>query len=145
SNILPLNANVAEHWLYLPSAFLIVAAILSLSVTRVPKVALAAAFTVWLAFLGARTFLRNRDWKDQRTFVERTIANGGDSARMLINLGVIESAEGRQKDAIEHFTIALQRSSDQPFALLGLAAAHLRSRDFVKSREQLDKASRIPF
>ena len=46
-----------------------------------------AIFVVWLLFLGARTFVRTFDWKDQRTFVERTIANGGDSARMLTQSG----------------------------------------------------------
>ncbi len=49
---------------------------------------------VWLLFLSARTFARTWDWKDQRTFFQRTIADGGDSARMLINLGSLNLHEG---------------------------------------------------
>jgi hypothetical protein len=49
---------------------------------------------VWLLFLSARTFARTWDWKDQWTFFQRTIADGGDSARMLINLGSLNLHEG---------------------------------------------------
>jgi hypothetical protein len=35
-----------------------------------------------------RTFLRTFDWRDQRTFsIPERMTDGGDSARMLINLG----------------------------------------------------------
>jgi hypothetical protein len=48
----------------------------------------------WLLFLSALTFARTWDRKDQPTFFQRTIANGGDSARMLINPGSLDLHEG---------------------------------------------------
>jgi hypothetical protein len=99
SGIVALNASVAEHWIYLPSAFFFLAAAVEVGAflenrerprTSTIKLGALLLFIVWLAFLGARTFIRTFDWKDQRTFLERTIVSGGDSARMLINLGDLE-------------------------------------------------------
>ncbi len=150
SNLFSLNATVAEHWLYFGSAFLFAAAALSLNATRVSRPLLLVGFGCWLAFLGTRTFMRNYDWKDQRTFFEHTIAAGGDTARMKINLGSLESEEGKtrpggQKIAIKDFQNALAKSPDQPFGLLGLATAYMRARDFDNARAQLERARIIPF
>lgn len=145
SNLLPLNATAAEHWLYFPGAFLLAAAVWSASRLPLSRAAAMTILLLWMGFLAWQTFTRNFDWRDQRTFLERNIAEGGDSARMLINLGLIETAENHPRIAIGHFTNALQRSPDQPFALLGLANAYLRERDFNKAREQLAKASQNPF
>src|SRR5439155_461763 len=57
---------------------------------------------LWFVFLGSRTFVRTFDWKNQRTFLERTIAHGGDSARMLINLAELELTEGKL-EAVERY------------------------------------------
>ena len=94
SGIIPLNSSVAEHWLYLPTAFLFVAVILEIQSLRTGSVLVSRGLTValgcWVVFLAGRTAVRTLDWKDQRTFFERTIAAGGDSARMWINLGGLE-------------------------------------------------------
>src|ERR1700738_4719504 len=98
---------------------------------------------LWFAFLGARTFVRTFDWKDERTFFERTIAHGGDSARMLINLGGLELSEGRLEDAAVHLHAALQRKPDQPFAIIDLAAIALTQNDFKLARELLGRAAKM--
>src|SRR6202171_3821539 len=101
-------------------------------------------FIVWLAFLGARTFIRTFDWKDQRTFVERTIVSGGDSARMLINVGDLELSEGKLEDAAVHLHAALQKKPEQPLAVINLAAVALKQNDFKAAREQLQRATKMP-
>ena len=145
SNLLPLNANVAEHWLYFPGAFLLAGALWSLARLPLSRAAGATLLAIWILFLAARTFQRNFDWRDPRTFLERNVAEGADSARMLTNLGWLESGEGHQKIAIGHFTNALAREPDLPFAVLGLGAAYLREKDFAHAREQFEKAERDPF
>ncbi|MEA3189188.1 MAG: protein O-mannosyl-transferase [Chthoniobacter sp.] len=145
SNLIPLNATVAEHWLYFPSAFLFIAAALSFTHLRLSREAGATLLLIWAAFLATRTFTRNFDWHDQRTFFERTIADGGGSPRMLMNLGGLESAQGNQRVAIGYYKSALERAPGQPFALRGLAAAYLRSGNFPEAREQLEQAVRDPF
>ena len=160
SGLSALNATVAEHWLYLPSAFLFLAITLAivdlverLKERRSPdrrlfnsaawKPPLLGLLAIWLIFLGGRTFVRTFDWKDQRTFLERTIAQGGDSARMLINLGGLESSEGKLEDAAIHFHAALQKKPEQPFAIINLAAVALKQNDFKLARELLERATKM--
>jgi tetratricopeptide (TPR) repeat protein len=152
SDLVALNSTVAEHWLYLPGAFLFLAAILQiLSLGRVQEraarsttaFAVSTALILWVVFLGARTFIRTFDWKDERTFFERTIAHGGDSARMLINLGALEMNEGKMEDSALHFHAALQKKPDQPFAMINLAAIALKQNDLKLARQLLERAVKM--
>jgi len=152
SGIVALNATAAEHWIYLPSAFLFLAVALEivelaekLKSRRSPVASVLVGLVVlWFLFLGVRTFVRTFDWKDQRTFLERTIAHGGDSARMLINLGGLELTEGKLEDAAVHLHTALQKKPDQPLAIINLAAVALKQNDFKLARELLTRATQMP-
>jgi len=151
SGIVVLNASAAEHWIYLPTAFLFLAAALEIATFRASAkfarstIAVAAVvFSVWIVFLGARTFARTFDWRDQRTFLERTVAHGGDSARMLINLAGLEISEGKLDDASVHLHTALQKKPDQPLATINLAAVALKENDFKLARELLNRATQMP-
>ena len=149
SGIVALNATIAEHWIYLPSAFLFLAAAtqaVEFFQNRGSTIVTGATaiFVTWVLFLGVRTFVRTFDWKDQRTFVERTIANGGDSARMLINLAGIEIREGKLADAALHLHEALRKSPDEPLAVINLASLALKQNDFKLARDLLTRATHVP-
>ncbi|MDP9186458.1 MAG: tetratricopeptide repeat protein, partial [Verrucomicrobiota bacterium] len=152
SGIVALNATAAEHWIYLPSAFLFLAVALEIfeleeklkSRRSTTEPAIVGLFVLWFVFLGARTFARIFDWKDQHTFLERTIAHGGDSARMLINLGGLELTEGKLEDATVHLHAALQKKPDQPLAVINLAAVALKQNDFKLARKLLMRATQMP-
>ena len=151
SGVIVLNATVAEHWLYLPSAFLFLALGLTsmrLVDTRAPRYQhvgrfAAAAAAVWMIFLGGRSFIRTFDWKDQRTFLERTIATGGDSPRMLINLGALELSADRLDEAKKHFEAALRKQPEQPLAVANLAAVAIKQNDFKAARALLRRATEM--
>jgi len=142
-----LNANIAEHWIYVPLAFILLAAALQLALivrppaTFLPIIALA---TLWIAFLGVRTFYRAQDWQDTRTFFGRTIGAGGDSARMLINLGALELSDGHLEQADMLFQRALSKNPEQPFALLNLGAVALKRNDLSTARGFLERAQKNP-
>jgi tetratricopeptide (TPR) repeat protein len=144
SGAFSLNANIAEHWLYLPAAFLFLAGTLAISRFQVPRFALAGVLGIWLGFLGARTFLHTLDWKNQRTFLERTIAAGGDSARMLINLASQELHDGQLDSARKHLETALQKEPNQPFAVINLAVIAIRQKDYATARTLLNQAKDLP-
>ncbi len=149
SNLFSLNATVAEHWLYVPSAFLFIAVANSWRTApdhskfkiQNSKFAL---LLVWVVFLGVRAFHRQADWKDQRTFLERTIAAGGDTPRMRINLGNLEFQAGRPELAVAHYREALRRAPEQPMAWLALANVAVRTRDFATARAALAHAEKSP-
>jgi tetratricopeptide (TPR) repeat protein len=152
SGIVELNATVAEHWLYLPSAFLFLAAALQIvgllerkrQERPITTVAVSALLVIWLGFLVTRTFIRTFDWNNQRTFLERTIARGGDSARMLINLGGLDLSEEKLEDATVHLHSALEKEPGQPFAIINLAAVALKENDFKLARQLLEQATKMP-
>jgi tetratricopeptide (TPR) repeat protein len=144
SGIFVLNATVAEHWIYLPTAFLFLAAGLAVSRFSIPSLVLGPVLAVWLIFLGARTWIRTLDWKDQRTFLERTLASGGDSTRMLINLAGLELNEGQLDSAKKHLALALRQEPDQPLAMLNLASVALRQNEFTAARNLLNRATKMP-
>lgn len=144
SNLLPLNASIAEHWLYVPSAFLLFAAMLSIDRLAWRKV-LIPLVIVWACFLGVRTFLRNADWRDQRTFLKATIRSGGDSERMYVNLGQLEASGGHFDAALDALRKALELKPDSRFARMGRAAAYIRMRDYQRAKQELEHTLSDPF
>jgi tetratricopeptide (TPR) repeat protein len=143
-----LNANIAEHWIYVPLAFVLLAVALQVGQTvrgnRTTFFSIIALATLWTAFLGVRTFYRAQDWQDPRTFFGRTIAAGGDSARMLINLGGLELSEGHLEQADMLLHRALAKNPEQPFALLNLGAVALKRNDLSVARGFLERAQKNP-
>jgi protein O-mannosyl-transferase len=127
SNIVQLNATVAEHWLYLPSVgFLIfVAGYL----TRLPQrywkhAGFAAALAV--TALSVRSYVRSTDWVSPETFYRRTIAAGGISARTGLNLGQIYSNRENYAEAERIFRQVLDATPDYPIAQNNLASVLAR-------------------
>ena len=110
SNLFPLNAQVAEHWIYLASigylAFL--AGCVLLFTPRWQRV---AAWTAVAAIggLGVRTAIRASDWSDPATFYTRTIADGGGTPRVFANLAGTYGRRGdyAKQEAILRRTLAL--------------------------------------
>ena len=144
SNLFSLNATVAEHWLYLPGAFLFLAVFLAIrAAPRVSRLML-VVLPLWIFFLGVRTALQQSAWHDQRAFLETTIKRGGDTARMHINLGNLDSAAGDHPAALAHFRAAIERAPEQGMAWFGLANAAIRARDFATARLALEKVGPSP-
>ncbi|MFL6538060.1 MAG: tetratricopeptide repeat protein [Chthoniobacterales bacterium] len=139
SGALLLNAGIAEHWIYLPSAFVLLAAAVELS--RRAGFVIAAFAGAWLVSLATTTFRHTFDWKDQQTFFSRTIAAGGDSARMLINLAIVEISDGKLEDAKKHLGQALEKAPKNPLAVINLAAVAVRQKDFKRAHELVDQAA----
>ena len=169
SNLFALNATVAEHWVYVPSAFLFLAVAASglrllprfLDTQRheatkngdalpplracVPaREVLAVLAGVWLVALGCRTAWRCADWRDQATFLHATLRDGGDSSRMLGNLALEELGRGNVEAAVQGFREALVRKPGQPFAMLGLGRALIQRDDFAEARQWLERCEKIP-
>ncbi len=85
SNLIPLNAEVAEHWIYTASIgfLLLLTGAVAMLPPRAVRWSAALAF-VAVAALAVRTSFRAADWADGETFARRTIASGGASPRLLI-------------------------------------------------------------
>jgi TolA-binding protein len=87
SNLFPLNATVAEHWLYLPSVGLLIffaGVCLELPARRY---ALPAAIgVIAVVGLSARSFVRSGDWINSETLYRHSLAAGAARSRFVLNL-----------------------------------------------------------
>jgi tetratricopeptide (TPR) repeat protein len=95
SNLFPLNAEVAEHWIYLASIgfFIFLAGVVAAFPARGQRVCAWLAVLA-IAGLGARTAVRSGDWINAETFCARTIAAGGATPRILSSLAAVYSHRG---------------------------------------------------
>ena len=95
SNLFPLNAQVAEHWIYLASIGYLVflAGCVQLFSLRWQSVMACAAVAVAGA-LGIRTAIRATVWSDPVTFYTRTIEAGGGTPRIFGNLAATYGKRG---------------------------------------------------
>lgn len=111
SNLFPLNAQAAEHWIYMPSiGFLIFLAGLALSLPsrfHLPTAAIVLAAAIPLT---ARTALRSREWSQPHLLYRQTTSSGGNTARINSNLAAVymsgldpEMSEKILRDTMQQF------------------------------------------
>jgi tetratricopeptide (TPR) repeat protein len=95
SNLFPLNAEVAEHWIYLASiGFLLFLAGCAIELPTRWQRCLVGFVSMAIVALAARTAVRAGDWVNAETFCQRTIATGGASPRLLATLAAIYAERG---------------------------------------------------
>ena len=148
SNVFRLNATVAEHWLYVPSAFLI-AAILFTARALAPQrpqlfTAMRTAAALWLAFLAVQTWRQQDYWRDQRAFVTETSRRAGRGARMVSNLGQLAMLDGKPDEALALFREALAMEPQLALAHFNIATVHIRKNDHAAALAELALAESSP-
>lgn len=125
ANIYPINAYMAEHWLYLPSIGLF--ALLAFGLRRLMdqgafwrSIALGVAATLAIAW-GSVTWRQNVYWSDPLIFYETTLKYAPDSTKMYTNLGGIYQDMGRHEDAVKALqkAIALEPGNFLAYGNLG--------------------------
>lgn len=111
SGIFPLNAPLAEHWMYVPMAgfwwaLMEIAAVVFGS-SRARSMAYVVVFGLCL-FLGGLTVQRNLDWRDNETLFRETLRLNPQSARVHYNLAVTyEDILGNDAGARRHYEVFL--------------------------------------
>ncbi len=114
ANVIPLYNFVAERYLYFPAMgfFAAVAIVAGHLIDRLRgparRPAAAIILTTALVLYGARTIVRNRDWRDHVTFLKKTIETCPDSAKFHNNLGYMYEQAGRLDEAERELRIALK-------------------------------------
>ena len=127
SNIVQLNATVAEHWLYLPSVgFLIFVAGCLIELPREYWKFAVALSLFAVVGLGVRSYVRSTDWVSAETFYRRTLVAGGTSARTGLNLGQIYANRGDLAQAEKIFQRVLELVPAYPIAQNNLASVLAR-------------------
>jgi Flp pilus assembly protein TadD len=146
SQIIPHHEMMAEHYLYLPSAgFFLAAGVLLEAALNQPRrqAATVVAFTIVVALLGARTVVRNRDWRDTQTLWTKTIQTAPGSARAHINVGELALRQGRSLQAFREFQEAIRIQPDDAVNRDNLGIVLLRHGLFDEAEQQFREALRI--
>ncbi len=133
SNLIVFVGSImAERFLYLPAVGLagcVVAAIYALgqrTPLRRPQAAQAAGATLSLVCLalGARTYVRNQDWKDELSLWTSAVTVSSGSAKAHYNLAnTLEILPGRLPEAIAEYRAALRIDPDHADVHYNLANA----------------------
>ncbi|MDB4349511.1 tetratricopeptide repeat protein [Omnitrophica bacterium] len=127
SNIYPINAYMAEHWLYLPSIgfFLILAKGLS-SVCRAKDfkiigVLFTACLLVFYLYL---TIRQNNYWREPLTFYKKTLEYTPSTWKVYNNLGNTYYSMGKIEEAIASYKKAIGSNPGHARAYNNLGSAY---------------------
>ncbi len=107
SNIIPINAFLYEHWLYIPlvGAGIVLAYIFNYIFQKNKWLAV-FLFIPWFIFLSAQSFARNFDWKNPVIFYSRTLKYT-KSIRLYNNYAMALADEGKYLEAVKFYKKAL--------------------------------------
>ncbi|MDD5492931.1 MAG: tetratricopeptide repeat protein [bacterium] len=121
SNIIPLEALLAERFLYLPLVGASIA--MAVPLTRLKTKWGYALITLLLVFYLVRTIQRNMDWHDDHTLWASTVITSPESPRAHFALGQVYYKEGNYCSAVHEYQAALGLNPDvaELYNVLGLA------------------------
>ena len=123
SNLIGLNATVAEHWLYLPSVgFLIFLAGCALAFPRRSQPWVVTLLAISVIGLSVKSYNRSSDWSSAERFFQQTLAAAG-SSRAATNLALVYSRRGDYARAERLLKRVLQLTPDDPIARNNMADA----------------------
>lgn len=109
-NWFPLNAEMAEHWVYVPSVgffLLVVLGVARLRRSMPPRFAY-SIFALVLVCFSFITVRRNLDWRDNETIYRQTARYSPGSPRAHYNMGNIYLGKGRFREAIEEYGASIR-------------------------------------
>ncbi len=147
SGLFPLNAPMAEHWMYVPMAgfWWVVLELLFLAAhTPSRQMAAVAALVMLCVGFGALTAHRNRDWHDNERLFLATLRENPDSLRVHYNLAVTyEDLIGNLPGARRHYEAVVRlierQSGDEETAAdarLSLGRIALRQGEYDRAAAQ---------
>lgn len=138
SNLFPVNAYMAEHWLYLPSVgyFLLLAqGLVFLYRTGRLKSYGILGISALLIFYSFLTIRQNAYWRDPVLFYERTLQYAPESPRANNNLGILYKEKGRVREALDLFKKTIKVSPRHASAYNNLGKSY---RDLGRAQEAIE-------
>ncbi len=126
---IPITNTVAERYIYLPSIFLCILIAFfyeayAQKLDTVKRKLLIAIFIFIITAYGVRTVIRNKDWKDAKTFWQATLRVSPDSSGAHNNGGFIYLKEKNFDKAIEEFKIAIKLNPKRAYSYNNLGVAY---------------------
>jgi cytochrome c-type biogenesis protein CcmH/NrfG len=150
SNLFPLNAQVAEHWIYHASigAFIFAAGCLEPQSIRWPR-AVAAVVSLLAVAFAVRTAVRAGDWADPERFYVKNVRSGGGTPRIHTQLAQIYAERhdyAKQEAVLRDLLVRFPEHSVARINLAGCLSAQGRTAEAEEllKRETANTHSRFP-
>ena len=115
SNLYPINAYMAEHWLYLPSVgfFLLVSWLLNAAYNnKALKKFVIFFFVALLSFYACITIRQNKYWANPQVFYSRTLQYAPHSPRVMNNLASQLKSAGKVEEAVALYQKVIKAHPD---------------------------------
>jgi len=147
SNVLmPINAYMAEHWLYLPSIgfFLVVARFLIqlYENQKFKKIAMGATIGL-LIFYSTLTIMQNRNWNNGINFYQKMLEYAPGSSRLYNNLAKAYHDAGKNDELIDLLKSAIHLQSDNALAHNNLGNAYKETGRYEEAKKSYLQAIKI--
>jgi tetratricopeptide (TPR) repeat protein len=145
-NLYPINAYMAEHWLYVPSiGFFLVAAkgINALWETKNFELAVVIVSLGLGVFYSYLTVRQNGYWKDPVALFERTVKYSPKSSKAYNNLGMAYVSEGRDEEAVESYKKSLKIDPTNVEAYINLGVAYAAMNKIGEAAELYKQAIQL--
>lgn len=142
-NWVPINAFMAEHWLYIPSIGLFIWAAEGLGALkerpgwRTPVLVVAEAL---VAIYGFVTFRQNDYWREPVAFYKKTLEYNPSSARIYYNMGLLYDDNKDREQAIEWYKKTVELDSTRVNAYVNMGNMYLELKKVPEAIEQYQKA-----
>jgi tetratricopeptide (TPR) repeat protein len=144
SNLVPLNAQVAEHWIYLASIgylTFLAGCVVALNNRWLKSVGCFVAIAVTL--LGVRTAYRATDWADAETFYWRTINTGGGTPRICTVLANVYAQRGNYPEQERVLRRMIELFPDYTLARINLGTCLVKQGRAEEAKVFLDIGSKL--
>jgi Flp pilus assembly protein TadD len=144
-NIVPMNANMSEHWMYVPSMSLwLLAAYLLWKYACLQRIVIAAGVCLAAAGIYAGLLIdRNKDFANEIVFFEQLLTQRPDNARAHYNLGTAYGTSGNFEKAREHFELAIKYDKNNAPAYANLGLIYAKRGDYAKAIGLYQKANTL--
>lgn len=127
-NIYPINAYMAEHWLYLPSfGFCIIVAYCASYWWKIDRFR-SIAFSITLLIIAAytvTTFNQNKYWQDPITFCKRTLRYAPNNYQIYSLLSNAYVREQEYEKAITAANESIKINPNYPYAYFNIGLAYM--------------------
>jgi len=136
SNLIPVNAYMAEHWLYLPSVgyFILFGMFFGFLYRRISqKWFIELLFAIFLIFQIILTVKQNEVWKDPVALYSRIILHNPSFSKAHYNLANTYMARGDLDKAIIHFESAVQSNPRYADAHNNLGIVYQKKGDLLRA------------
>jgi tetratricopeptide (TPR) repeat protein len=146
SNIYPINAFMAEHWMYLPSIgfFIFVSDVVKGALFKPTSKRFGIAFyCVVVLFFFFLTLRQNTYWDDKVRFYEHMTKMSPRSSNLRNNLGLAYLHRGRTEEALESLDKAVKLNPFNADAFNNMGNAYVGMNNIKEAKESFGRAIEI--